>query len=43
MLLVREVQGRHKQVDKVALETFWVKVFSRNLADKILARAGPAV
>lgn len=43
VLLVREVQGRHKQVDKVTLETFWVKIFSHNLADKILACAGPAV
>ena len=43
VLLMREVQGRHKQVDKVALQAFGVKIFSHNLADKILACASPAV
>ena len=40
---MREVQGRHKQVDKVALQAFGVKIFSHNLADKILACASPAM
>lgn len=40
---MREVQSRDEQVDKVTLQAFWVKVFSHNLADKILARASPAV
>lgn len=40
---MREVQGRDEQVDKVTLQAFWVEVLSHNLADKILARASPAV
>lgn len=40
---MREVQSRDEQVDKVTLQAFWIKVFSHNLADKILARASPAV
>lgn len=40
---MREVQSRDEQVNKVTLQAFWIKVFSHNLADKILARASPAV
>ena len=43
VLLVRKVQSRYEQVDKVALQAFPVKIFSHNLADKILPRASPAV
>ena len=43
LVLMREVQGRYEQVDKVTLQAFRVKIFSHNLAHKILPRTSPAV
>lgn len=43
LVLVREMQSWHKQVDEVTLQAFGVKVFGHDLADIILARASPAV